>query len=357
MRIGTLTFHRAHNYGGVLQSYALVKFLQLKGYNAEIADYRCPQIEAVYKIWKMDSIKSLLKSLINFPKNIRAYKNFKRFRNQCMTISKLVYRKPEDFSNQYDVCIMGSDQVWTPRLVGENNPIYYGNFARNIRKIGYAVSVAEISYYSSEVLKSMAEHVKNFSHFSTREESFGIEMKRLSGRDVVTVLDPSLLLTKEDYEQIVENPKEIDYILYYQQEYHPLTKTIIERVARQMKASMIIIVTGKEEKYDYPYKYYSKSTLSVNKFLGLIKNAKFVFTSSFHGTAYSLIFRKDFYFVANAAPDRARNLLIKCGAEDRLINSTDSVQFSKVDYSKVEPKLNAARQQSIDWLIKAIENK
>ena len=357
MKIGTLTFHRARNYGGVLQSYALVKFLQLRGYDVEVADYRCPKIESAYKLWKTDSIKSFLSSFLHYGENCRARKNFEYFRKNYITIGNTVYKNPDDFTNQYDLCIIGSDQVWTPRLVGGYNPIYYGFFSHAIRKIGYAVSVAEVSYYSKEELTEMAKYVKNFSHFSTREDSFCQEMRILSGRDVITVLDPSLLLTKEDYESIVEEPEEKNYVLYYQQEYNPLTRVLIENLSRQINASKIIVVAGRDEIYNYPYKHYTKASLSVNKFLGLIKNAKFVFTSSFHGTAYSLVFRKDFYFVANAAPDRARCLLQVCGAEDRLIQSDDNIQFSKVDYSKVEPRLNAARKKSIDFLINAIENR
>ena len=357
MKIGTLTFHRAQNYGGVLQSYALVKFLQNQGYEAEIADYHCPSIESAYRLLNFHSIKSLVGTTINLPRSIKAKRNFADFRKQFLTISKKNFKKPEDFSNDYDICIMGSDQVWTLRLVGGFNPVYYGDFSKQIRKIGYAVSVAEINRFSDEERQTMADHLKNFSHFATREESFGKEMSRISGKSVITVVDPSLLLSKEEYEPIIEEPEEKDYVLYYQQEYNPRTKELIVDVARQVGAKMIVVATGPQEYYDYPYRYYSTSNLSVNKYLGLFKNAKVVFTSSFHGTAYSLIFRKDFYFVDAQAPDRARNLLKKCDALDRVVFPTDNVKFTKVNYSKVEPKLLAYREYSIAYLINAIENR
>ena len=274
-----------------------------------------------------------------------------------MNVSTKKYYNPEDFTDQYDVCIMGSDQVWTPRLVGGVNPVYYGNFSQKIRKVGYAISVAEIVRFSSEERRVMCEHIKNFSHFSVREESFGKEMSRLSGLDIKTVVDPSLLLLKEEYNFLIEEPKENEYVLFYQQEYSPSTKKLIVDVARQVGAKMIVVVAGKKEKYGYPCHYYSTSNLSVNKFLGLFKNAKIVLTSSFHGTAYSLVFRKDFYFVNVKAPDRAMNLLRKCNAMDRVVLPTDKIVFSKVNYSKIESNLLAFREYSIDYLIKAIENK
>lgn len=357
MKIGTLTFHRAQNYGGVLQCYALLKFLQSRGYDVEVVDYRCPQIERAYRVLNYDTFRSLIASFLYLPKRLRARRNFARFRNKFLDISKDVYRGASDFKGQYDMCIMGSDQVWTLRLVGGYNPVYYGDFSNKIRKIGYAVSIAEINHFSENERKEMADHVKNFSHFSTREESFRDEMIRLSDKKICAVLDPSLLLTMRDYELIVEEPEETDYILYYQQEYHPQTKDIIEDVARQVGAKMIVVITGGKEKYNMPYHYYDTDNLPVTKFLGLFKNAKVVFTSSFHGTAYSIVFRKDFYFVANNAPDRARSLLLRCGAEDRLIYSTNKVVFSKIDYSKVEPCLEKAREYSITYLLDAIENR
>lgn len=357
MKIGTLTFHRAHNYGGVLQCFALMRFLQLQGYDVEVVDYRCPKIEDAYKIFKAGSLKEIVSSIIHLYGNYRAKNNFSRFRNNYLKLSDRVYNEPRDFSNQYDICIMGSDQVWTLRLVGGFNPIYYGDFSPLIRKIGYAISVAEISRFNDTEQRIMADHLSNFSHFSTREESFCEVLKRISKKEISTVLDPSLLLTKEEYEPIIVQPREKNYVLYYQQEYHPDTKNIIVDVARQTGSKKIVVITGKREKYNYPYKYYDISSLSVPQFLGLIKYANVVFTSSFHGTAYSLVFRKDFYFVANNAPDRAKNLLKKCGAVDRLIHSSDLVKFSKVDYSIVEPLINKERENSIGFLIKAIENK
>lgn len=357
MKIGTLTFHRAQNYGGVLQCYALVKFLQHYGYDAQVADYRCPKIEAAYKVIDGSSLKTILLSILHLKERLKAKHIFAEFRKKNLPISKEIYTGPSDFSNQFDVCIMGSDQVWTLRLVGGFNPIYYGEFSPSIRKVGYAVSIAEISHFTEEERRQMAEHLKNFSHFSTREESLCDELKRFSSKKLTSVLDPSLLLTQDEYASITEEPVEKDYVLYYQQEYNSETKHLIIDVAKQVGAKLIVVITGKKEVYDYPYRFYNTSTLSVPKFLGLFKNAKMVFTSSFHGTAYSLVFRKDFYFVANNAPDRALNLLIKCGAEDRLIHSTDKVIFSKVNYTKVEPMLNAARQHSIDFLINAVDNK
>ena len=357
MKIGTLTFHRAQNYGGVLQSYALVKFLQMRGYDAEIVDYHCPKIEAAYKLWNTKSIKSLIASAVFYPRNLHAKRIFEDFRKRYLTISSQSFYKAEDFTNQYDLCIMGSDQVWTLRLVGGFNPVFYGDFSSKIRKVGYAVSVAEIGRFSDDERLKMSDCIINFSHFSTREESFGKEMARLSGKEVKTVIDPSLLLSKEEYESIIEEPEEKDYVLYYQQEFNPHTKELIVDVARQVGAKMIVVVTGPKEDYGFPYRHYSTSNLSVNKYLGLFKNAKVIFTSSFHGTAYSLVFRKDFYFVETKAPDRAKNLLRKCDAMERVVLPTDKAVFSRVDYSKIEPKLLTFRDYSIDYLINAIENK
>lgn len=357
MKIGTLTFHRAQNYGGVLQSYALVKFLQMNGYDAEIVDYHCPSIDAAYKLWNTRNIKTIASSAFYLYKNIKSKLIFAQFRKKILTISKQAYFCADDFVDQYDVCIMGSDQVWTLRLIGGFNPVFYGDFSSKIRKIGYAVSVADINNFSENERLRMSEHLKNFSHFFTREESFGKEMSRLSGKDIITVIDPSLLLSGKDYEGIIEEPDEKDYVLYYQQEYDPQSKKLIVDVAKQVGAKKIVIITGRKESYDFPYVYYGTDSLSVPKFLGLVKNARVVFTTSFHGTAYSLVFNKDFYYIGRKTSDRAKNLLIKCGALDRAVLPSEKIEFTKVDYKQVEPKLLTFRQLSINALIGAIENK
>lgn len=357
MKVGIISFHRARNYGGVLQCYALQTFLVNRGYNVEIVDYRCPKIEQSYRLISFSSLKSFLASIVRLRQNSKASNLFRAFRRENLHLSRQKYYNANDFERQFDICIIGSDQVWTPRLVGGFNPVFYGNFSPSIRKIGYAVSVGEIDCYSKEERQIMADHLRNFSHFSTREESFRNELVKLSGRIVTMVLDPSLLLAKEEYDLITEDPSEDNYILYYQQEFNPETKYLIIDIAKQINANRIIVVAGKKENYDFPHNYYGLDSLSVSSFLGLIKNAKVVFTSSFHGTAYSLVFRKDFYFVDNAAPDRAVNLLKICGAQDRLVHSTDKVVFSRVNYNSIEQRMDEARIKSINYLIDAIENK
>ena len=303
-------------------------------------------------------MRHLAGSVLHYRRNSRADRNFKEFRNQHLRISRNAFVSPNDFTDQFGICIIGSDQVWSTRIVGGFNPIYFGEFASQIRKIGYAVSTAvDQKDYDESEQKQMAQYLENFECFSTREDSLGKILSNYSDKEITTVADPSLLLSGEEYERIAETPDISDYVLFYNQEYDPQTKNVINSIARQIGAKNIVVVTGRRDEYALPCKFYSTSDLSVPAFLGLVKNARCVFASSFHGTAFSLIFKKDFYFVANHAPDRARNLLSKVGALDRLIHSTDKVEFSRVDYSKVAPMLDEYKKLSMNWLINAIECK
>ena len=358
MKIGTITFHRANNYGGVLQCYALVTFLKKKGYDAEVVDYRCKAIEDSYRLLRLTSIKGFLLSFLTIKKRYCALKNFSSFRKNYLPISKTIYNGVNDFDNQYGICIIGSDQVWSTKIVKGFDSIYFGDFSNKIRKIGYAVSSAvDSKWYKSDEEPQMAKYIDNFSYFSTREKSFADNLSKYTTTKIETVIDPSLLLTKEDYEEIIIEPKEQNYVLYYNQEYNSLTKDIVQSVARQVGASNIVVITGVKEDFGIPSRYYDLSTLSVPYFLGLIKNATAVVTTSFHGTAYSLVFRKDFYFVANYASDRASNLLSQVGASDRLIKVGSTIIFSKVNYETIGKQLNEYRSKSEQFLISAIEQK
>lgn len=355
MKIGTLTFHRAQNYGGVLQCYALIDFLRQQGFDAEVIDYRCRPMESIYKLIKMDTFGNALQSVRTFVPKYKARRLFDSFRFKYIPMSSFQIHEPRELIDQYDVTLVGSDQVWCPRIVGGIDPVYFGDYSEMIRKVSYAAS-DEQRIYTEEQQQKLRKCLAGFSNISVREDVFAEELRKYTDKEIVSVCDPTLLLTKEDYMKIAEDPNKDEYVLYYQQVSDRRIKNIIIDTARQIGAKKVVVVTGPNEKYDYPKTYYNTSNLSVNKFLGLFKNAKCVFTTSFHGTAFSIVFRKDFYFVDNSWADRSTNLLSKVGLLDRLISPEKYVKFSKVDYSKVEQKIDAYRSHSMKFLNNALNH-
>lgn len=349
-KIGILTFHRARNYGAVLQCFAMQTFLKENGFDVEVVDYRSPNIEAAYKLINLQSPKSFLCSVRGLYKAISANLVFYNFRKQYLSITNKEYHKASDFKDNFDAYVIGSDQVWSPRLNKGYDPVYWGDFDRTAVKLAYAASMGNHELFKPDEIKIIQKYSQNFKAISTREKTLQTELKSIVETPIQEVLDPSLLVDSKYYDVIAEQPCERDYIVYYQQEYNPRSRFLIENMARLMNCK-IIIMAGKKEKYDVEYKYIGKDSLTVPMFLGYIKYAKFVFTSSFHGTAFSIIFKKDFYFLKNASVDRAMNLLRRLDILERGIESCDEAPYEHIDYFKVYRNLEKCREDSRVFLL------
>lgn len=354
MRIATLTFHRACNYGGVLQCFALVKSIRSMGYDAEVADYRNPVIERTYALITTSSIKGFIASLLVLPYSIRKKRKFRSFVKKYIPISDKVFKSASELSNQYDFCFIGSDQVWSKRINKGFDPAYWGLF--DGKKATYAVSMGTDHNFSEQEYDKIKSYLCNFDFISTREDSLRDELKDLTNKPIQTVIDPTLLLTNEDYKEIAIKPDEDNYILFYQMMYHPKSKDFVANIARQLRCKVITIMGPKEQYEGVEYVYKSVSQVSVEEFVGYIYYAKCVIASSFHGTALPIAMRKDFYFLANSMTDRSANLLRYLGALDRMKKATDFVNFKSVDYSRIEGLLADFIKTSKKYINSVIQN-
>lgn len=158
MKIGILTFHRAHNYGAVLQAYALVTYLRGQGYQAEIIDYRPKSIENAHGTLPIGRLKNLsfvrkiiflIKILPYLPARYRRAKKFHTFINSMPT-SKDIYTDKFNSIKGYDYIIVGSDQVWNSHITNGLSPFYSGDIKSDAKWISYAAS-AEITPHQKEV--------------------------------------------------------------------------------------------------------------------------------------------------------------------------------------------------------------
>lgn len=355
MKIGTLTFHRACNYGGALQCFALVKALRKMGYNAEVIDYRNPAIESSYALISIKSIKGFISSLLNFHSSFQKRRNFRSFNKRFVPTSKKVYYSASELSNQYDICLIGSDQVWSKRINRGFDPVYWGHFEG--LKATYAASMGTDHNFTQKEYDTIQLNLNNFNFLSTREDSLRDEIASLTDKTIKTVVDPTLLITCKDYEEIAIKPKENNYVLYYQMQYHSRSKEFVTNIAKQLGCKVITIM-GPNEKYEgVEHIHKSISEVNVQEFVGYILYAKCVIASSFHGTALPIAMRKDFYFLANDRIDRSVNLLRYLDALDRMKKSSDVIKFKNVNYALIEPPLNAFVDDSFSFIKKCINNK
>ena len=352
MKIGTLTFHRACNYGGALQCYALVKALNQMGYDAEVIDYRSPAIEKSYELISFDSLKALIFSILLFHRNYKRKKSFRNFSKKFVPTSNKAYFNADEISNQYDLCFIGSDQVWSKRINHGFDSVFWGQFKG--RKASYAASMGTDHNYTNEEYLSIRSYLSSFDNISTREDSLRQELQPYTNIIIETVIDPTLLISQKDYQGIAVMPKEKDYVLYYQMEYNPDSKKFVSAIAEQL-GCMVVTIMGPNEDYgNLVHIHKQVFQVNVQEFVGYILNAKCVIASSFHGTALPIAMRKDFYFLANYESDRSENLLRHIGALDRMKKSNESVKFTPVNYSEIEPKLEAFVKKSEEYVSSCI---
>ena len=302
MRIGILTFHNADNYGAVLQCYALQETLKNQYPNDEVyvIDYKCPAIEKSYvphinfkRPW----------SILTYFKTKKKRKKFEQFRKKYFNLGS------PDFS-KYDMIYYGSDQIWNPSIT--NRDLMYFGKGYNGIKIAYAASDGGKMEYDSEICKLL----NSFSSVSCREKTMKEKLADIK-LPIDTILDPVFLLSKEEWMKIAKKPKEKNYVLVYKIRENLNFNSEAEKLGEKFNKKVIQIVYVKTlRKY-----FYEKQTfvaITPEQFVGYFAYADFVLTTSFHGTAFSIIFDKAFYVLEiDNASERITDLLSELNISDR----------------------------------------
>lgn len=362
IRTATITFHKAVNYGAILQTYALQRSILKLGVDNNIIDYDCKLISNEYKLVNTKSIKSFIKSLIAF--RIYYYKKdkFKSFIKKYIILTNPVTKdilKSEEFNNKYDFFITGSDQVWNYEITNLDDA-YFLNFVKDESKIkSYAASFG-ISYIPNNLISKYKNYLKRFSSILVREKT-GVELtKKLIDKKVNVVIDPVLLLDKNEWNEIVFKTKFDDikdkYILVYMET--PYIKLFAENLSAKYKIPIFNIadlILKKKNKIGN-----TESKLGPEEFVNAIKNAKFVVTGSFHAVVFSIIYNKEF-FINNVdktkenRSSRQKDLLDLLEIKDReIFNHDDDANFSLIDWNNVNKKLEIERNKSLNELKKIL---
>lgn len=352
MKIGILTFHRAHNYGAVLQCYALQETLKGMGHEVHVIDYRQPWIEDFYKVFSL----AMMKYRASEPGGISAYVRncikkflwspcresyFRRFNRKFL---KLTEPCQDSIPQDFDCYVIGSDQLWSLHCLGGRfDKVYLGDFNRpeKSRLLAYAVSA---DMKSAERLSEIAPvSLAGFDAISMREERIAEKVAAFTGRECRTCLDPTLLTDVASWEPVLDDKwKDKRYVLVYEVRWNKETKGLLRRKAEQLAKKIgdcqVIDVTG--------MKY------SVTDFVSLFRYARYVVTTSFHGIVFSILFETPFYALPlwDGFDLRYRELLSSLGAEDRLVSHEDDLLPVQYDFSTVKDSLKRLRISSLDFL-------
>jgi hypothetical protein len=347
MRIGTLTFHKTNNYGAVLQAYALQKYLLDAGFEAEIIDYR-PNAgtNIVQRSFKNKALYYLFKPNVLIERKIRQRK-FNEFRHNHMNIASTIFLGDEQISNNpppYDLYIVGSDQVWNTDITNMSKAFFL-NFVKSGRKISYAASLGKDEFNETEK-KYMKDYLNNFDGIAVRESLLQQKLQEEFSINAEHVLDPIFLLNKENWIKVASRirlPKK--YVLCYMMEYSQELIDHTNDVARQLHCSPIFISPS--------HTHFSGRILKglgPSEFIYTLANARYICTNSFHGTAFSLIFQKDFTVVRHSRLNsRISSLIELVGLNERFFDDANH-RIKEIEYKKVTKRLQKKINKSQEYI-------
>ena len=363
LKTALVTFYHIHHYGAQFQAAATVRAVKALGSECEIVNYYVNQDNALYR--KPTSPSALLSdahTTLHHHALKTRYDRFEAFAAQFLPTTSRRFESLEDIRQNcppYDAYLSGSDQIWNPKIFpdGHFDPVFFSAFTQG-RKISYAPSfgIPEIPTGMEEELKG---YLDSFSALSVRERQGQRIVRKASGLEAQVVLDPTLLLRREDWQELAAPPVvKGKYILVY-----CISKPgPLEHYIRQLAAQTglpVVQLCGLRRK-THPK---AKCVLDAGpaEFLSLFANAAYVCTNSFHGTVFSVQFGKPFFTavapmeLAEPEHSRTHNLLSTLGLTDRIIGKGDTADLlAEIDYDAVNRRLEAERQTSLDWLRTAL---
>ena len=361
MRIGILTFHCAHNYGAVLQCYALQEFLKGVGHEVYVIDYRPSYLINRYstfacRYWIGKDARKTMAKWLTEPYLFFIRK--KRHRLLESFVENKLHLFP--FSSNcdfFDVVILGSDQIWSPKLTGKKHDEVYFGKGFNSRKIAYAVSNRSISLNSDEI-EFYKSHLKGLDFIGVRESTLQKLLQPISDKPIFLNIDPTLLSDKGWTDSLrLEKPVKGAYVLLYEVSRHPENRKVAMEYAGNNNSSFVEL-TGMLS-LSYRHRKNLDQTASPEKFLSYLKYADCIFTTSFHGTSLSILFEKNFYYIKqNTSADiRIESLLEVLDLKERIIDKgIVPHKYKSIDYSLVREKLALFRKESVQYLVRALES-
>ncbi|AGY56531.1 polysaccharide pyruvyl transferase family protein [Gloeobacter kilaueensis] len=346
MKVGILTFHHTTNYGAMLQNYALAKTIAAMGFDVEDIDYRPYRAVRYYLKENFLPGRPLLSNLIKYWKMSEFRKaHIKLSNSTCYTREGL-----QRYRRNYDAVICGSDQVWCIDSFRRYDPSYFLDFIdqQATRKISYAASAAWTTTFGQHKQKT-ANLLRHFSAISVRDANTRRLVKEECGLDAPCVLDPTFLVNYDELLATNTIPQKSPYLLIYKM--GPMQRDeekFILELARSKNLEVLSV--------GYSHKIATRRNfigIGPQEWVNYFANSQYVFTDSYHGTIFSIIFRKPFnVFVDTTKATKTGDLLLELGLTDRIFGT--GATTDQVDYTFAAEKLARQIQLSKAFLSQAL---
>lgn len=355
MKIGILTFHNAYNYGAVLQAYATQEIVKSLGHEVEVIDYHNKYIDKHYEKRKFH-IRAFLRKIHCFPLYLiekyffwKRRKAYHRFTKENLKLSKNRYIEGDKiFLSEYDVLLIGSDQLWNKKLTNGLDKVYWGQIktSPNTRVVSWSVCMNDIGLVQDDK-EQIKEFLKCFTAISVREKLLQDFLKDLTDKKIWHTLDPTLLLSESKWDNVCSPVKENNYIAVYAVRKEKETIAFARELAKRQNKELVIVRGYSRWNFSKEDKEYCGPA----EFISYIKNADYVVTSSFHGTVFSILFKRQFVCPRLDGNVRVEDLLSIAGLSNRMVDDWhEAISLPPINYNCLSGEFETKKKESLDFL-------
>lgn len=360
MRIALITIHYANSYGGCLQALATQTVLSKYG-EVTMLDYKSSDLGKTLDTLRFGlGFRDFLrvgKDLVRFFPRRRLVNKFKSFIAKEYNLSNALGSglALEQAADQFDVFVCGSDQLWNPNVVGSHDFNYMLDFAGDKKKISLSSSMGSFRY-SGKNLDLLKAKLSNFAHVAVREKDLAEDLERDLGRAVVNTLDPTLLLDKQQWSELLglKSEQKEKYVFVYTLKKTNFIREAINKISTQLGLKVVVI--DQDPFLGFKCDRHVMDASPVD-YLNLIAGASFVLTNSFHGTAFAVNFNVPFVTLPpETGANRITGFLDSVGLSNRLVDSLTSIDDLieiEPDFSQAGRQLDSLRLDTIAYLDRA----
>ena len=367
-KIGIITFHNSYNCGSMLESYAIYKKMSEIDSNAEIINFSSNGQKNLYNVFeKNTSLKNLIKNLLIFPHRKQISINnakYEDFKTKYFNLSKK-YNNTDLTDDKYSIFIAGSDQIWNI-TIPDYDDAYFLPFVKKAKKVAYAPS-----FGSKNIVKNTdnpdkyKNFISDFDALSIREVNGKKWIEDLTGKVAEVLIDPTLFYDSNFYDTIIDDEctPNYKYIFFYCPSFDRNLCKFVKKISNKYKLPVICWSSKSYyKKFIYTFGFKLPKYESPSVYLSLIKHAELVFTTSFHGTIFSTIYKKIFFTLKNGGmygdDDRVMTLLKQLDIVERLIEPIYNKNYNylkKMDYSIYDKKLRKLQNKAQKYIKENIE--